>query len=79
MTAAGLLAETPLTDTKSGAARSLNEVIDQTAGRLGNTRSVCRKSYIHPRVVDSWLEGTLAAEMETVRKKSSRTGRRTGP
>ena len=27
--------------------------------RLGNTRTVCRKCYIHPEVVNAYLDGTL--------------------
>jgi DNA topoisomerase-1 len=27
---------------------------------LGNTPAICRKSYVHPVVVESYLEGTLA-------------------
>jgi DNA topoisomerase-1 len=26
---------------------------------LGNTRAVCRKSYIHPAVIDSYMDGSL--------------------
>ena len=37
----------------------LNAAIDQVADHLGNTRSVCRNSYVHPAVVDAYLEGTL--------------------
>jgi DNA topoisomerase-1 len=29
------------------------------AAHLGNTRSVCRNSYVHPAVVDAYLDGTL--------------------
>jgi DNA topoisomerase I len=32
---------------------------------LGNTAAVCRKCYIHPRVLDSYLEGTLAKLFRT--------------
>jgi DNA topoisomerase-1 len=38
----------------------LNAAIDQVADHLGNTRSVCRNSYIHPAVVEGYLEGSLA-------------------
>jgi DNA topoisomerase-1 len=37
----------------------LNAAIDQVADHLGNTRSVCRNSYVHPAVIDAYLEGTL--------------------
>ncbi len=33
--------------------------IDHVAERLGNTRAVCRKYYIHPGVIDSYLEGRV--------------------
>jgi DNA topoisomerase I len=29
------------------------------AKKLGNTRAVCRKCYIHPAVIDCYLEGSL--------------------
>jgi DNA topoisomerase-1 len=31
----------------------------QTAERLGNTRAVCRKYYIHPVVIEAYLEGSV--------------------
>ena len=34
-------------------------VVDQVADHLGNTRSVCRNSYVHPAVVDAYLDGSL--------------------
>lgn len=37
----------------------LNAAIDQVADHLGNTRSVCRNSYVHPAIVDAYLDGTL--------------------
>ncbi len=39
--------------------RMLNEVIDEVADHLGNTRAVCRKSYVHPEIVTAYIEGTL--------------------
>jgi hypothetical protein len=30
-----------------------------TAKRLGNTRSVCRKYYIHPALIEAYLEGSV--------------------
>jgi DNA topoisomerase-1 len=29
------------------------------AEKLGNTPSVCRKCYVHPAVLDSYLDGTM--------------------
>jgi DNA topoisomerase-1 len=39
--------------------RKMLAAIDAAAARLNNTRAVCRKSYLHPRVPETWVEGTL--------------------
>jgi len=33
------------------------KVIDQVAKRLGNTRAVCRKYYVHPAILEKYLAG----------------------
>jgi DNA topoisomerase-1 len=43
----------------SRAKKTLLTVIEAVAGVLGNTRAVCRKSYIHPVVIDSFMPGAL--------------------
>lgn len=55
----GLFTDTPLPETKTAQARAVNAVIDQVANKLGNTRAVCRKSYIHPAIEEAWQDGTL--------------------
>jgi DNA topoisomerase-1 len=35
------------------------QAIEAVAGVLGNTRSVCRKSYIHPAILDSYMNGSM--------------------
>jgi len=35
--------------------------IDQVAKRLGNTRAVCRKYYVHPAVIDAYRDGVTIA------------------
>ena len=37
----------------------MKEAIGEVARRLGNTPAICRKSYVHPAVVESYLEGGL--------------------
>lgn len=39
--------------------RMLNDVVDAVAHHLGNTRAVCRKSYVHPVVVEGYIDGSL--------------------
>ncbi len=41
------------------AKKNVVQAVERVAERLGNTKAVCRKSYIHPEVIDSYLEGTL--------------------
>jgi DNA topoisomerase-1 len=40
-------------------AATLNSAIDAVAAELGNTRAVCRKSYVHPELVEAFLDGSL--------------------
>jgi DNA topoisomerase-1 len=39
------------------------QAIESVARQLGNTKAVCRKCYIHPAVIDSYLDGSLAQSM----------------
>jgi DNA topoisomerase-1 len=68
ISATSIFAETPLPETKPVRARAMNAVVDQVAARLGNTRTVCRKCYIHPLVMERWHEGTLGAELRAARR-----------
>ena len=67
-TAAALFANTPLPETQRETRIVLNRVIDQVAEQLGNTRTICRRCYIHPAVIESWLAGTLQDEMAAARR-----------
>lgn len=49
---------------------TLLAALDLTAGRLGNTRQVCRSSYVHPEVIAAFEDGRLPAAWQR-----SRTGR----
>lgn len=42
------------------------EVIKDVAGRLGNTPAVCRKCYVHPAVLETYLDGTTRATLGAV-------------
>jgi DNA topoisomerase-1 len=39
--------------------KNVVRAIERVAEQLGNTPAVCRKSYVHPAVLDSYLDGTL--------------------
>ena len=53
-----VLALKELNEVKPTKAGSL-QVVKQVAKQLGNTPAVCRKSYIHPAVLESYLAGSL--------------------
>jgi DNA topoisomerase-1 len=46
------------------AKKSLSRAIEDVARSLGNTPTVCRSCYIHPAVVDAYLDGTLARALQ---------------
>jgi DNA topoisomerase-1 len=39
--------------------RKIVSVLDEVAINLGNTRTVCKKYYVHPSIIKSYEEGTL--------------------
>lgn len=60
-------------DTKAQAKKNLVAAIEHVAGRLGNTPAVCRKCYIHPVILNGYLDG---ATVETLEKKAADALRR---
>jgi DNA topoisomerase-1 len=54
-------------DSKVQAKKNIVRAIESVARRLGNTPSVCRKCYIHPGVLDAYLEGTM---LESLRRRA---------
>jgi DNA topoisomerase I len=57
--AAVKLAELGATEDLEQAERNVLEAVDDVARRLGNTRDIARASYISPRVIDHYLEGSV--------------------
>jgi DNA topoisomerase-1 len=53
-------------DSQTQAKQHVAGAIEVVARRLGNTRAVCRTCYVHPAVVDAYLDGTLR---ETLRRR----------
>jgi len=54
-------------ETKKQAKKNLVAAIERVAERLGNTPSVCRKCYVHPVVLQSYLDGNT---VEVILKKT---------
>ena len=54
-------------DSQAEAKRNARSAIESVAKRLGNRPTICRKCYIHPEVINSYLDGTLA---RTLRRRA---------
>ncbi|MGK7870742.1 DNA topoisomerase IB [Falsiroseomonas sp. E2-1-a20] len=66
--AALALREYQRVDSQAAAKRNVRQAIERVASRLGNTPTICRKCYVHPVILDSYLGGTLALEVEAEAK-----------
>jgi DNA topoisomerase-1 len=51
--------------------RKLAEAVESVARKLGNTKAVCRKCYIHPALIDTYMHGQL---QEAMRARSEEAG-----
>jgi DNA topoisomerase-1 len=59
MLAAMALQEYRKVDSEAQAKKNIVRAIESVAEKLGNTPSICRKCYVHPAVLDSYLDGTM--------------------
>ena len=55
--------------------RNINVAIDLVAGRLGNTRAVCRRCYVHPGVMDAYLDGITLDAITAPKLREARLSR----
>jgi DNA topoisomerase-1 len=51
-------------DSAAQAKKNVVAAIEAVAKKLGNTRAVCRKCYIHPAVLNSYMDGSLAGVLQ---------------
>lgn len=56
-------------ETQTQAKKNISEAIKEAAQYLGNTPAICRKCYIHPQVLDAYLNGTL---LKTLKQQEER-------
>lgn len=61
--AAMALSEFEVFDSDAAAKKNVRAAIEQVAARLGNTPTVCRKCYVHPAIIDGYLDKALALEL----------------
>jgi DNA topoisomerase I len=63
--AAMALSEMASFDSAAQAKRNLRSAIEKVAARLGNTPTICRKCYVHPEVLSSYMDGNLLFEIKS--------------
>ncbi len=70
--AAQLLREFEAFTSNAQAKRNILAAVEMVARRLGNTKAVCRKCYIHPAIFDAYLDGSM---LETIAQRARNVSR----
>lgn len=52
-------------DSETQAKKNIVAAIESVAQRLGNTPTVCRKCYVHPAVIESYMDGRMLKMLQT--------------
>lgn len=50
--------------TRAQARKNIVRAVESVALKLGNTKAVCRKCYVHPAVFEGYLDGTLVTSLK---------------
>jgi DNA topoisomerase-1 len=53
-------------DSETQAKKNVVAAIENVSERLGNTPTVCRKCYVHPAVLDSYLDGSMIETLQQI-------------
>jgi DNA topoisomerase I len=51
-------------DSAAMAKKNIRTAIERVASRLGNTPTICRKCYVHPELLNTYLEGNVLLQMK---------------
>ena len=73
--AAQMLKELSTFQSDTHAKRNIVRAVESVAKRLGNTKAVCRKCYIHPAIFEAYVDGSM---LKTVADRARRAGRKGG-
>jgi len=58
------LREFEAAETQATQKKNLKAAIERVSARLGNTPTICRKCYVHPEVLDAYVQGDLRLEVK---------------
>lgn len=56
------------------AKRNIVQAVEAVAKRLGNTKAVCRKCYIHPAILDAYMDGSMVKTLADRARREARRG-----
>ena len=70
--AAWALCEFEKIDSQAAVRRNIAAAVKKVASQLGNTPAVCRSSYIHPEILNSYLDGSLMDHLKREIKETLR-------
>jgi DNA topoisomerase-1 len=70
--AAWALEELQAVDSESQAKRNVVRAVEQVAEWLGNTPAVSRRSYVHPAVIDAYLDGDVVRDARQTAERKLR-------
>jgi DNA topoisomerase-1 len=56
-------------DSTAAAKRNITRAIEHVAERLGNTQAICRKSYVHPAIIEAYMDRSL---VKTLKRRAER-------
>ena len=73
--AAQMLQELSTFQSDAQAKRNIVRAVESVASRLGNTKAVCRKCYIHPAILEAYVDGSM---LTSVVQRARRARRKTG-
>ena len=79
MLAALALSQFETFDSTAQAKRNLRAAIERVSARLGNTPTICRKSYIHPIVVARYIDEGDTIALPAARRAASDRGQAHSP
>ncbi|WP_295125885.1 DNA topoisomerase IB [uncultured Chitinophaga sp.] len=72
--ALNMMAELGPYETLTECKKNILGIIDGVACKLGNTRAVCKKYYIHPQLFEMYEAGTITPYVDMIRKKKTAPG-----
>jgi len=70
--AAQTLQEFDTFESDTQAKRNIVSAVEAVAKRLGNTKAVCRKCYIHPAILASYMDGSMVKVLADRARRESR-------